>query len=207
MAILNPTTGSIIDGPNGRDRTGTGLSTFIVIKVGNVAVGAIQTLSVREERQIQMVDEVGTDGHIDSVPVRSTNISGECRRIRFDRLRITEAFSRGFLHVHAQRIPFDIDIHDNQLNDGASSIVTTIRNVWISQLGYSYNAENFIVMDDMSFQAEAIYSTLNGGNAATGGERGANIMALNSIERAADLGNLRGTLTAPGLISDFFSNV
>lgn len=208
MALLTPQTGSIIEGPGGRDRTGTGISTNIVIKVGPTAVGAIQNISVREQRNIQMVDEVGTDGHIDSVPIKSTDISGECRRTRFDRLRIAEAFSRGFLHVHAQRIPFDIVILDKWNGDGNNTIITTIKNVWIQSINYQYQAENWIIVDDMSWVAEAISSTINGGqNAATGGERGSNIMQLNDIERQSDRGQRRGSLDAPGLISDFFSNV
>lgn len=207
MANLTPNTGSIIEGPNGRDRTGTGISTNIIIKVGATPVGAIQSLQVREQRNIQMVDEVGTDGHIDSVPIKSTDISGECRRTRFDRLRVTEAFGRGYLHVHAQRIPFDIDIYDSWNGDGNNAIITTIKNVWIQSISYQYQADNWIIIDDMSWVAEAISSTINGGNAATGGERGANILQINSIERQADKGQRRGALDAPGLISDFFSNI
>jgi hypothetical protein len=207
MVLITPATGSHIDGPNGRDRTGTGLSTMIVMKVNGTPIGAIQRINIREERGLAMIDEVGTDGHIDSAPQRSTNITGDCTRVRFDRLRVTEAFSRDFLHAHAQRIPFDIDIFDNWNGDGGNAIITTVRNVWIASLGYTYQADNFIITDEMSFQAEAIYSTLNGGNAATGGERGANIMQLNSIERQADLGQRRGGVDAPNLIGDFFSNV
>src|SRR5271166_3637303 len=111
MALITPQTGSILTGPNGRDATFTAISTNIVIKVGAFAVGAIKTLSVTETRSIQMIDEVGTDGHIDSVPIKSTDISGSCSRTRFDRLRITEAFGRDFIHIQSQRIPFDIDIY------------------------------------------------------------------------------------------------
>lgn len=205
MALISPASGSIVEGPGGRDRTGTGISTNIVIKVNGTPVGAVQTLSVREERQIQMIDEVSTDGHIDSVPTRSTNISGDCQRIRFDRLRIAEAFSRGFLHVSAQRIPFDIDIFDRWNGDGSNSIITTIKNVWITNISYAYRADNWIITDDMSWMAEAISSTLNGGNAATGGERGPNILQINTTERQADKGNRRGALDVPGLINDFFA--
>lgn len=206
MPLITPQTGSIIDGPNGRDSTRTGISTNIVIKVAGTAVGAIQSIQVREQRTVTMVDEVGTDGHIDSVPTKSTDISGECRRARFDLLRMTEAFSRDFLHVHAQRIPFDIDIFDNWNGSGSSSIITTIRNVWIQSLSYNYQADNWIIFDDMSFVAEAIYSTLNGGQAATSGARGF-ALQINPIEQQADVGQRRGALDAPGLINDFFTNV
>ena len=68
MAILGTQTGSILENADGSNRTGTGISTNIVIKVNNQTVGAVQNLSIREERQIKMIDELGTDGHIDSVP-------------------------------------------------------------------------------------------------------------------------------------------
>src|SRR4029077_2026114 len=197
---------SIIDN-NGRDRTGVSLSTQIIVKVGNTAVGAIQKLSIRENKTITMVNEVGTDGAIDSSPTSSSQFSGEVRRIRFDRLRITEAFSRGFLHVHAQRIPFDIVIFDNWGGDGANSIITTIKNVWVQSLSYQYAVDSWLITDDMSFVAETMYSNVNGNqNAANGGERGVPLQ-LNSVERLADRGGLRGSLDQPGLLTDFFSNV
>lgn len=206
MAILGTQTGSILENADGSNRTGTGISTNIVIKVNNQTVGAIQNLSIREERQIQMIDEVGTDGHIDSVPIRSTNISGECRRIRFDRLRITEAFSRGFLHVHAQRIPFDIVIIDKWKGDGSSAIITTVKNVWIGNLNVDYTADNWVITDSMSWQAEAIFSTLNGSNAAQGGERKL-IRQTDSIELLADRGAKRGALDEAGLLDAVFTEI
>lgn len=203
--LIGTNTGSIIDGPGGHDSTRTGISTNIVIKVAGNAVGAIQRISVREQRSIQMIDEVGTDGHIDSVPIKSTDISGECTRTRFDLLRIASAFSRDFLHVAAQRIPFDIDIYDNWNGDGSNSIITTVRNVWIQSIGYNYQADNWVIVDDMSFVAEAIYSTLNAGPASTGGARGL-VLQQNSVEVQSDTGLRRGSLDVPGLISDYFTN-
>lgn len=205
-------TGTVIDKPTnpggGSDFTSVGLSTFIVAKINGFPIGAIQQLSVTEQRTIMQIDEIGTDGHVDSAPSRSTNITGEIRRIRLNRLRIAEAMGRGYLHVHAQRIPFDIDISDTINGDGASAIITTIRNVWIDTISYSYNVDNWIIMDDLRFQAEAIYSTIAGTqNASTGGIIGSQILQINSIERLADVGGLRGSMSAPALINDFFSNV
>jgi len=207
MPSIAPNTGSIIERPDGTDATFTQLSTNIVIRVGITAVGAIQTINFTEQRTITMVDEVGTDGHIDSSPTASTNITGSCTRIRFDRARVTEAFSRGFLHIHAQRIPFDIDIYDIASGDGSTAIITTVKNVWFNNLQFSYSATNWLISEEAGFAAEGIYSTLNGGNAATGGLLGSNIMQLNSIERRADVGQLLGSMDSPGLITDYFSNV
>jgi len=207
MPSLAPNTGSITQRPDGNDATFVQLSTNIVVRVGAIAVGAIQSIEYTEARTITMVDEVGTDGHIDSAPTASTNITGSCQRIRFSRARVTEAFSRGFLHLHAQRIPFDIDIYDISLGDGSNAIITTIKNVWFNNLAMTMQASNWLITETAGFTAEEIYSTLNGGNAATGGLLGSNIMQINSIERQADMGKRLGSMDAPGLITDFFSNV
>lgn len=204
MAGPYPQTGSILTRPDGTNRTGVALSTQILIKVNSTPVGAIQTLSVREQRTITMVDELGNDGHIDSSPTKSTDISGSCRRVRFDRLRASEAFGRDFLHVHSQRIPFDIDIYDFWGGNTTSPIITTIKNVWIGNISYDYQVDSWLIFDTMEWSAETIYSSINGQNAATGGERGAAIMQINNTERLADVGKTRGTMDAPDLIHDFF---
>lgn len=200
--MVYPQTGSTLFGPQGQNETRTALSTQIVIKVGPNTIGAIQNLSVTEARNILMIDEVGTDGHVDGVPNKSTDISGECKRIRFDRMRVSEAFSRGFLHTHAQRIPFDIVVIDNWNGDGNSAIITTIQGVWIENISYAYGVDNWVISDDMRWKAQSISSTLANGNAATGGTR--NIpLAIDPIEQAADIGQRRGTLDAPGLLDAF----
>jgi hypothetical protein len=205
MAILTPQTQSIIENANGSNRTGTALSTHIVIRVGLNPVGAIQNIDIKEDRTVTPIDEVGTDGHIDSAPTKSTNISGTCRRIRYDRLRVAEAFSRGFIHAKSQRVPFDIDIFDKWNGDNENMIVTTIKNVWITGIDYAYAADNFLITDNMSWMAEDISSTIQGGNAAVGGARGL-ILQTDSegIEQQTDRGMRRGALDAPGLINAVF---
>lgn len=207
MAIITPATGSIIDGSNGTNRTGTSLSTNIIIRVNQNPIGAIQSIDVSEKRNVQPIDELGTDGHIDSAPTKSTDITGTCRRIRFDRLRIAEAFSRGFLHVKSQRIPFDIDIYDRWNGDNDNTIVTTIKNVWITGIDYSYTANDWVITESMSYLAEDISSTIQGtNNAATGGARGLILQTdTDGIERQTDRGQRRGALDAPGLINSVFS--
>jgi hypothetical protein len=198
-----PNTGSILSGPNGTNKTSTGLSTNIIIKVGPNTVGAIQNISYDESRPISMITELGTDGVIDSAPEKSTTISGSCTRIRFDRMRIAEAFGRGFIHVKSQRVPFDIQIIDNWNGDGNGSLITTIKNVWINKLGATYSATEFIITDKMDWNAETIYTTLaNGPAAGSGGERGMPI-AIDSIEQNADSGGRRGSMDVPGLLKAF----
>ena len=210
--------------PNGVNKTSTAISTNIIILVNDVPVGAVQSLAINEKRPIKMIDEVGTDGHVDSVPNQSTNITGSCQRIRFDRLRITEAFSRGFLHAASQVYPFDIVILDKQKRDQGSQISTVIKNVWISGLSYTYQVSDWVITDTMEWEAENIFSVLNGGSspipggvpAAVGGERGIKHMGAGpngvvsitsgdgivNIEQLVDTGSggRRGSLDAAGLI-------
>lgn len=212
-----PNTLSTISQTSGRNKTSTAVSTNILIMVEGRAVGAIQTMTIDEKRPIKMVDEVGTDGHVDSVPTGSTNITGSCDRVRFDKLRIAEAFSRGFVHVASQVYPFDIVIIDKQ-RAGAQSISTVIKNVWIDGINYAYTANEWIITDKMTWQAERIYSHLNASTSSTsnggspvaqggeigvlhigGGKKGVGIV---NIEQLADTGTngQGGSLDAAGLI-------
>lgn len=223
MAIA-PNTQSTLTLPNGINKTSTALSTNIVILVNDTPVGAVQSLQISEKRAIKMIDEVGNDGHVDSTPNQSTNITGTCQRIRFDRLRITEAFSRGFVHAASQVYPFDIVILDKQKRDQGSQISTVIKNVWISGLDYTYQVNDWVIMDSMTWEAETIFSVLNGGSSpipggvpvAVGGERGIKHMGAGpngvvnitsgdgivNIEQLVDTGSggRRGSLDAAGLI-------
>lgn len=215
MALFAPNTGSTLglDSTSGNstgvNKTSTAISTNILILVNNTAVGAVQELSVNETRAVSPIKEVGTDGIIDSVPTSSTTISGNCRRIRFDKLRIAEAFGRNFIHVASQVYPFDIVILDKQKRDTQSQISTVIKNVWITSISYSYSADSWIITDNMGWTAETIFSTMNGGQVAVGGERKIphtpSILmgdGITNIEGFTDTGRngRRGSLDAPGLI-------
>ncbi|CAB4196494.1 hypothetical protein UFOVP1290_14 [uncultured Caudovirales phage] len=198
-------THSTLDFSNGTtNRTSTAISTNILIMVDKSPVGAVQTLQISENRTIKMIDEIGTDGHIDSVPSASTKITGTCTRVRFDRLRITEAFGRGFIHNASQAYPFDIVIIDKQKRAQASQISTVIKNVWINKIEYTYQVNDWVIMENMGWEAETIYSHLNQGsgvNVAQGGE--INLPFSNiDIERETDTGKggRRGSMDAAGLI-------
>src|SRR5271166_2633777 len=176
MTAGYPQTGSILNAGDsfGTNTTDTAISTNILIAVrtptGYQPVGAVQSMAISEKRSIKMIDEVGTDGHIDSVPNQSTNISGTCQRVRFDRLRVAEAFDRSSLHVSAQVYPFDIVIYDKQKLAVNAQVSTVIKNVWIAGIDYTYQVSNGVITDSMTWEAEAIYSQVNGGPAAQGGE-------------------------------------
>ena len=204
-----PNTGSTLSySPGGQNKTSTAISTNILLTVrtpsGPVPIGAVQSMAIDEKQSIKMIDEVGTDGHIDSVPNQSTNITGTCQRVRFDRLRVAEAFSRGFVHVSAQVYPFDIIIFDKQKLAAGLQISTTIKNVWIAGISYTYQVSDWVITDNMTWEAETIYSILNNGSntpVAQGGELGLNFSNI-PIERQTDTGlnGRRGSLDAPGLI-------
>lgn len=201
-----PQTGSVLTTASGANTTQTAISTNIIISVGPNTIGAVQELSIDENRAIKQIDEVGTDGHIDSVPNQSTNIAGTCNRIRFNKMRIAEAFSRSFVHAHSQRFPFDIVIIDQWNGSGNNALITTIRNVWIKSISYRYSSSDWVITDNMSWEAETIYTTLANGPSATGGVQNIPLAILSptsDIEQAADTGGRRGSLDAPGLLSAF----
>ena len=213
-----PQTGSTLTLPGGTNVTSTAISTNILITVrdpnapgGYVPIGAIQSMAISEKRSIKMIDEVGTDGHINSVPNQSTNITGTCQRVRFDKLRIAEAFDRSFMHVDAQVYPFDIIIYDKQKQTVGAQVSTVIKAVWISGIDYTYQVSDWVITDSMTWEAETIFSTVNGGPAAVGGQLNLQPFGINNpnwIERQADSGAMgrRGSLDAAGLIDIGSSN-
>lgn len=206
-----PHTGSILTDA-GRNVTRTGVSTQIIIQVDGNPIGAVKNLSIDESRDIAMIAEVGTDGFIDSVPKSSTQVSGSCKRTRFDNLRIASAFSRGFVHVAAQRIPFDLVILDifaaeeddaDGFNGSDSVITTVIKNVWISKIGVTYSSDDFVIVEDLNWKAEHIYSYLGQGQSVTPSPNARQIPIIDNdaFERQADIGQRRGALDAAGLIN------
>lgn len=193
-----PETGSTLDWSNGNNRTSTSLSTHILVKVGGQAIGAIRSISVKESRDITMVNEVGTDGSIDSAPNKSSTFSGSISRVRFDGLRGATAFGRIFTHVQSQQYPFDIEIIDRQHQDSKNWITTTLKNVWFTDINYSYKSDDWIVMDEISYKCETIYSVGPGGPAANGGARNLKLN-VNTVEARTDMGQRRGSMDASGL--------
>jgi hypothetical protein len=205
LRLSNPGSTRINDTATGRSTTRTHLSTNINILVDGIAVGAISKMQISEKRSVKKTGEVGTDGFIDSSPTTSTDISGSCDRTRFDGQRIAEAFLRGYVHVAAQRLPFDIEIQDNfKGGDAGSIVITTIRNVWITGIDYTYQSDNFVIVDSMNWTAESIESVMGSGASVVGpvNNRGITI-AQNAFEVQADTGIFRGALDAAGLLDAF----
>lgn len=202
-----PNTGSTIY----TNRTGVALSTNIIVKAGGNTVGAIQSIDINERRDIKMVDEVGTDGHIDSAPTSSANVSGGCTRIRFDRIRIFQAFGRDFVHLKSQRIPFRIEIHDTWAGDDANKIITVLEDVWFNDMNYTYSSNDWIISEKAGFVAEDIYSIYNGTGEAVGAIVNTERSLQLEIEQGtrfqtlADSGKRRGSIDGAGLINSAFA--
>src|SRR5574342_1149887 len=154
----------------------TGLSTQIIIKVGTETVGAIQSLQIQQRRNMYRTREVGLDGILEIVPNNATEFSATITRVVFDRLRLTEAFARGFINIKSQLLPFDILIIDRTNGDGDGAVNHRLQNCWFSDYSPSYQAENFIITETATIQIEDISTTLGSSdaNAANGGARGVN---------------------------------
>jgi len=175
-----------------------------VLKIVPVPTSVLISSSRSALKPLERSANFGTDGHIDSVPSQSTNITGSCQRTRFDNLRIAAAFSRGYIHVAAQRLPFDIVIKDLFAgNDDATILITTLKNVWISKIASTVRSDDFVIVDDMDFEAEHIYSTLASGNAVPAAAGGRQILVgdhTSPFEFETDRGGRRGALDGAGLL-------
>lgn len=197
-----PKTGSILD-----SKTRTALSTQIIIMVNNVAVGAVQNFSESQGRDVKRIFEIGTDGTIEIVPDSPAKFSIRAERIVYDGLSVTEAFSRGFRNIQAQRIPFDIVVIDQYTGTNDDAVITTYENCWFTSIEKSYSADNFIITENVGIEVENI-KTLRGGDAVAlsqgvGGSRQVTPQ-IDSVELLADSGVRKGSLDFPGLISAAF---
>jgi len=181
----------------------TGLSTQIIVRVGTITVGAIQNLAISQTRSLYRSREIGLDGILEIVPNNATEYTANITRIVFDRLRLLEAFGRGFINIKSQLIPFTIDIIDRSGgNEESGAVVHRLVNCWFATYNPRYEASNFIISEEATIQFEDISTTLSGSAepAAQGGERGL-VFSTNARERAADAGDFRGTMDVSNLIN------
>ena len=197
-----PQTGSILN-----STTRTALSTQILVLVNNEPVGAIQSFTEQQNRSIKRIFEVGTDGTMEAVPESGATFSLSINRIVYDGLNVTEAFSRGFRNIKSQRIGFDIVVIDQYSGAADDAVITTYQGCWFESINKTYNAENYIIQEDVSVVVEDV-RTLRGGEAValsqgTGGGRQIPLQ-VDEVELLADSGVRRGSLDFPGLISAAF---
>lgn len=195
-----PVTGSTLT-----SKISTGLSTQIIIKSGTETVGAIQSLSVKQNRPLERVKEIGLDGTLEITPRALTEVTLDVQRVVFDQLSVSEAFARGFINIQSQRIPFEILVIDRTAGDDSLSVVHRYTNCWFTSMNIDYKADNYIIMQNASIWAETVSTTRNGENAAQGGARGINYQKEDR-ERDTDKGKYRGTMDASGIINAAFSN-
>ena len=191
---MYPKSGSTLD-----SSISTGLSTQIAIKVGLNTVGAIKRLSITQNREIMVSEEIGTDGIVESHPVHAAKIELTVNRIVFDNLRLTEAFGRGYINIQAERIPFDIQVIDksnSKLDNDA--LVHTFHNCWFKNYSPTYDTDNYIISESATLSCEKVTSSINGLSAVNGGKRGL-FYEYDTVERSTDTRGIIGRLNSAGL--------
>ena len=162
-----------------------GLSTQIVIEAqGNdgifYPVGAVQNFAVTETRTITPIVEVGTDGIIELVPTAAATYALTVNRMVFDYQRLPASFQRGFRHLQAARLPFDLVVRDynpyrevgNFEGGLANAIVTRWVNCWIASYGYTYDNSNFLITENATISCETVFDNVPSGTTdiAVGGD-------------------------------------
>ena len=205
-----PNTNTNIEAGN---RTNSGLSTQIIIKVFQQPVGALQSLQVTQNRSLARISEVGTDGVIEIVPNKATEYELTATRIVFDQLRLPEAFSRNFRFIAAQRVPFDIDIIDisannpNVPNDESNRTVMTYKNCWFSSYDTPYQADNYVITETSKLQCETAYMVDVGRSGPIGSALRPVPVETDAagIEDVVNKGGRRGSLDAAGLTQSLFA--
>lgn len=191
---MYPSSGSTL-----RPNVSSGLSTTIIIKVGSTTIGAIQNLTINQNREMAIWEEIGTEGIIEIHPKNATKIDLAVTRIVFDELRLLESFARGFINLQAQRIPFDIHIIDlGAAKNDDNALSHICHNCWFKSYNTPYAANNFLIQETANLVCEYITSMRNAQNAAFGGLRGIDYNS-DSIERNTDLTGKRGRFTAAGI--------
>ena len=178
-------------------RIQAGLSTLIEIKVGEEKVGAIQSLGYSETRTIERVQEVGTDGVIEIVPVSGTFYELTAERLVFERLRLPEAFARGFQHIQSQAVPFNIHItHFNNYpispsadaDDPNKHRYMVYLNCWFQAYGGTYRAGAYLVTETSTIWAER--AKTNNPALAENMMNGHKIEARDALTYEQDISNL-----------------
>ena len=206
-----PQSGSLISADRGvstSGRTGgthTGLSTQVIIMVGNFPVGAIQELVINQNRSFKRLNEIGTDGVVEIVPTTPTAVNVSVKRVYFDEMSLPEAFARVFSNLQAQRIPFNIDIYQTQgeneaFGDTAAGLplVKRIHNCWFNRLSTPYNANNYIISESAEIWAEYTTNFMPAFSKSLR-QPWANGAAADSIEREVDTTGRRASLDAISL--------
>lgn len=199
-----------------QSRTNSGLSTQILIKINKQTVGAIQSFSVTQNRQLKAIQEIGTDGQIEVVPSSATTFDLSIDRMVFDGLSLPEAFARSFKLINAQRVPFDIEVFDlkgiaptasfdvsaDAQADGTEVLV--YHNCWFKSLTTPYSAGDYTIVEKATITAETAYITKPGAPSVT--RPGTSIQTDDKgIEAMVNRGNRRGAMDAGGILKSILN--
>jgi hypothetical protein len=210
-----PNTGSTVENPAPH----TGLSTQIIIKVSGTAVGALQRLTVTQNRPLERIKEVGTDGVIEIVPNQPTTYELTVSRIVFDLVRLPEAFLRGFRFIDAQRLPFDIEVLDlsgvtnpgEDISSDNSIVTSTYKNCWFTTYSTPYTVDNYVITEEATLWCETAYISQPTDLGPTGIPNAGGIRGLTAqtdtagIESAINVGQRLGSLDVAGLTASIFN--
>lgn len=189
-----PNSGSILS-----PKVHSGLSTQMTIKVGATTVGAIQSLAIQQNREMNIWEEIGTDGIIEIHPKGAAKINIQVQRVVFDGLRLPEAFARGFINIQAQRLPFNIEIIDKSDSlDIGDAVVSTCNGCWFKSYSPTFTAENFIIKEQADIVCEYITTMRSAISAVHGGKRGI-AFDFDTIERNTDVKGIRGRFDSAGV--------
>lgn len=192
---MYPTSGSILN-----SKLSSSLSTSIIVKVENTTVGAIQTLTIKQSREMCIWEECGNEGIIEIHPKNATKISIDVTRIVFDDLRLTESLARGFINIQSQRIPFDIHIMDTGAAINDDNILSHIlHGCWFRGYITPLTSNNFLITETADIACEYITSMRNAQNASYGGISRKISYSYDTIERATDLNGRRGSFNSSGI--------
>jgi hypothetical protein len=190
-----------------------GLSTQVLIECDNQRVGAIQRFTPNQRREIRGIGEVGTDGFVEKVPSRPTQVTISVERLVFDLIRLPQAFARAFHNIHAQRVPFNINVYDvsavpvsAQGADGGIStdpdspatgiLMQQYVDCWFSSLSTTYAANDYLISESADIEVTFIRTISDPGSTTF---RSVNPFgSSDNYERVADRQRV-GSLDAVGL--------
>lgn len=82
------------------------------------------------------------------IPSDSIQINGACSYIMLDREFLSDIFNKGFVHRSAQRMPLNIEIHDEHG-------ITKIQNMWFDDMT-SFRNNDLAILEHVKWEAESI---------------------------------------------------
>lgn len=194
------------------------LSTQILVEVDNKKVGAIQSMTITQDRPNEAVSEIGFDGILERVPNRPATVRLSVDRIAFDGLSLPVAFGRPFYNIKSQRIPFTIKVFDTMyaaageapdfspVENSPGMVIHEFKGCWFSRLTKTIQTSNYIITQSADIDCEDVVTYFANGTTSPAlpgedffsGYQGGTGSLQYSIETSTDVGR-RGTLDAASL--------